>query len=140
MTARIGIRWALVLLLAVVLILGGSAYWWHHALWTPTQTPEMTLEIQPGAASTTILHQLADAGILPSIPAGRLYLEGPARGREMHWGTYVIPSSSRPVDILEQLLQGRVKQFSLTVIEGMNSEDIKEVLDAAGIAGTEGWP
>ncbi len=140
MTAPLAIRWAAVLFLAAVLVLGGSALWWHHALWTPTHTPETTLEIQPGAASTTILHHLADAGILPSIPAGRLYLEGPARGREMQWGTYVIPASSRPVDVLEMLLQGRVKQFNLTVIEGMSSEEIKEVLDAAGVAGTEDWP
>ncbi|MEN8163950.1 MAG: endolytic transglycosylase MltG, partial [Acidobacteriota bacterium] len=140
MTARLVIRWTAFLLLTVVFVLGGLAYWWHQALWTPTQTPEKTLDIQPGAGATSILHQLADAEILPSVPAGRLYLEGPARGREMQWGTYVIPASSRPVDVLEMLLQGRVKQFSLTVIEGMSSEDIKHVLDAAGVDGTEVWP
>ncbi len=139
MTLSRVIGWAALLLLTAVLVLGGSGLWWHHRLWTPTNTPETTLVVQPGAASTAILHQLAGAGILTSVLAGRLYLEGPARGREMQWGTYVIPASSRPVDVLEQLLQGRVKQFNVTVIEGMSSEDIQGILEKAGVAGIEDW-
>ncbi len=133
------IRWTAVLLLTAGLLLAGSGLWWHNRLWTPTHTPETTLVVQPGAASTTILHQLADAGILTSVPAGRIYLEGPARGREMQWGTYIIPASSRPVDVLEMLLRGRVKQFKLTVIEGMSSEEIQAVLEKAGVADIEDW-
>lgn len=140
MNASTTSRWAVRLLLGVVLVLGAAVLWWHHVLWTPTDTPETTLEIQQGATSTTILRQLAHAGLLPSIPAGRLYLEGPARGREVRWGTYVIPARSRSVDVLEILLQGRVKLLNLTVIEGMSSRDIKRVLDAAGVTGTEAWP
>ncbi len=139
MTLARVIRWTALLFLTTVLVLGGSGLWWHHKLWTPTNTPETTLVVQPGATSTAILHQLAGAGILTSVLAGRLYLEGPARGREMQWGTYVIPASSRPVDVLEQLLQGRVKQFNVTVIEGMSSEDIQTILEKAGVTGIEDW-
>lgn len=139
MTVRVAIRSVAALLFFGCLVLGGSGLWWYRALWTPTSTPETTIEIRLGAASTAILRQLADTGILPSVPAGRLYLEGPARGREMQWGTYVIPASSRPVDVLEMVLQGRVKQFDLTVIEGMNSEEVQGVLKAAGVNETENW-
>ena len=140
MTASPAFRRTVGLLLAVVFLLGLTVLWWRHVLWTPTLGPEMTLDIQKGAASMTILHQLARAGLMPSVPAGRLYLEVPARGREMQWGTYVIPARSRPVDILEMLLQGRVKPLSMTVVEGMSSLDIKRVLEAAGVTGAENWP
>jgi len=140
MTVSRIIRWTAVLLLTALLVLAGSGLWWHQMLWTPTQTPEMTLEIQPGAASTTILHQLADAEILRSILAGRLYLEGAARGREMRWGTYDIPAGVRPVEVLEMFLQGRVKQFHLTIIEGLSGEEIMGILAEAGVARTEDWP
>ncbi len=140
MTASPGFRWAAVFLLAVLFATGGAALWWRHTLWTPADNPRSTLEIQTGAASMAILQQLAQAGVMPSVLAGRLYLEGPARGREMHWGTYVIPARSRPVDILEVLLQGRVKQLTLTVVEGTNSSDIQGILEAAGVMDTDLWP
>ncbi len=139
MTASSAFRWAVVFLLAAFLTAGITALWWRHALWTPTDRPELTLEVRTGAASTTILHQLSQAGLMPSVSAGRLYLEGPARGREMQWGTYVIPARSRPVDILEMLLQGRVKPLTLTVVEGTSSSDIKGILDAAGVLDTDIW-
>lgn len=140
MTAASFFRWATRLFFIVVLLLGASVLWWRHQLWTPTISPESTLEIKQGASSTSILRQLQQAALLPSIPAGRLYLEGPARGREMQWGTYVVPAQSRPVDVIDMLLQGRVKPIHLTVIEGMSSGEIKAVLDAAGITDTESWP
>lgn len=139
MTIRGAIRWTAALLLLGCLGLGAAGLWWYHTLWTPTPTPETTIEVLPGTPSTAILRQLADTGNLPSVAAGRLYLEGPARGREMQWGTYVIPASSRPVDVLEMVLQGRVKQFDLTVIEGMNSEEIQEVLTVAAVTHAENW-
>ena len=140
MTASSGFRWAAVFLLAVFLVAGITALWWRHALWTPTDNPELTLDIRTGAASMTILHQLAQTGLMPSVPAGRLYLEGPARGREMQWGTYVIPARSRPVDTLEMLLQGRVKQLTLVVVEGTSSSDIQGILQEAGVLETDSWP
>jgi len=140
MTASSAFRWAAVFLLAVFFVAGITALWWRHALCTPTDNPELTLDIRTGAASMTILHQLAQTGLMPSVPAGRLYLEGPARGREMQWGTYVIPARSRPVDTLEMLLQGRVKQLTLVVVEGTSSSDIQEILQEAGVLETDSWP
>ncbi len=126
-------------LVAVAVVIGIIALWWRDTLWTPTNTPELTVEIQEGATSTTILQQLAEAGLMPSVPAGRLYLEGPARGREMQWGTYIIPAHSRPVDVLDLLLQGRVMPLRLTVVEGTSSADIEGILDAAGVLDTKSW-
>ena len=132
-------RWTAILLVVVAVVTGIVALWWRDALWTPTNTPELTLEVQAGAASQTILQQLAGVGLMPSVSAGRLYLEGPARGRELQWGTYIIPAHSRPVDVLETLLQGRVMPLILTVVEGTNSADIKELLDSAGVLKTDAW-
>lgn len=140
MTLRGAFRWAAALLLLGCLCLGAAGLWWYRSLWTPTSAPETTIEVLPGTPSTVILRQMADNGVLPSVTAGRLYLEGPRRGREMQWGTYVFPASSPPVENLELLLQGRVKQFDLTVIEGMNSQEILDVLAAADVDDTESWP
>lgn len=139
MIVSLAFRWAGGLLLATVVALGAAALWWRYLLWTPTGSPEITIEVEMGAASTTVLHQLADAELLPSVLAGRLYLESLARGRTIQWGTYLIPARSRPADVLERLLQGRVKLLNLTVIEGMNSADIQGVLDEAGIADSQNW-
>jgi UPF0755 protein len=76
---------------------------------------------------------------MPSIMAGRLYLEVPARGREMQWGTYIIPPRSRPVDTLEMILLGTVQPLTVTIIEGMNSLEIRDVLGKAGVKGVQDW-
>ena len=141
MTRSSIIRWAAAAFLcSIVLIFCIGVVWWYHVLWTPANTAETTLEIQPGTASITILRQLKDLGLMPSITAGRLYLEVPARGREMQWGTYIIPPGSRPVDTLEMILLGKVQLLKVTIIEGMNSLEIRDVLGNAGVNGVQDWP
>jgi len=139
MTRSTLIRWTAAVLGTLVLTLCGASGWWYHVLWTPVHTPETSLEIQPGTGSKIILRQLKNLGLLPSLPAGRLYLEVLARDREMQWGTYIIPPRSRPVDVLETVLQGKVLPLVVTVIEGMDSPAIRDVLMAAGVRGVQDW-
>jgi UPF0755 protein len=97
------------------------------------------LTVPPGAAATSVLEDLNRQGLLPSVLAGKLYLRLFAGGRNLHFGHYQVPAHSRPVDVLELLLDGRVETIEVTIVEGSGLETISERFSAAGIGQPGDW-
>jgi UPF0755 protein len=71
--------------------------------------------------------------------AGRLYLRARASGRTLHWGHYVVPAGSRPVDVLEMLLDGRVEMFEITVVEGADAVTISDQFTSLRVGTAADW-
>jgi len=128
-----------ILLLVLLVGLGTAGFWAYRTLWLPTDAPETPVKIPPGMGTSAILDILRADGLVPSPLTARLYLETFGRGRQLRWGTYLVPAGAPPVTTLEKLLEGRVETLRLTVIEGMTATDIRGVLDHAGVTGTERW-
>lgn len=127
---------------AVVLTLAFAAaglLWLHHGLWGVRSPQLVELEIAEGMSARQILILLIDEGLLPSEAAGRLYLRAEADGRAMRFGHYVFPSGSRPVDVLEQILEGRVEMFSITVVEGSDAVSIGDQFSELGVGSAADW-
>lgn len=110
---------------------------WSLLLSGPSREVEVT--VAEGASASEVLEQLADTGLLPSPLAGRVYLAVAARGRSFRWGRYAVPAGSRPVDVLEQLLDGRVEATVVTLVEGLTVDEVAERLVSAGFGTPAEW-
>jgi len=126
-------------ILAFLLVLGvvlGAITW---SLFRPGPDREIRLEIPAGAPVRQALTIVHEKGLLPVPLTGRLYLALRGRGRSVHFGHYRIPPGSRPADVLEQLLDGRVVMVEVTVPEGKTAGEISALMVAAGIGTPDGW-
>ena len=117
-------------------VLAAAAAW---SLLRPGPAREIRVEVREGAGASRVLADLHRRGLVPLPLTGRLYLALAARGRLFHYGRYRIPPRSRPVDVIGQLLEGRVLMVSVTVVEGSTLADIGARMAAAGIGSPNGW-
>jgi len=124
---------------AVGLLVLLAAMWLTWSLLRPGPEREIILEIPSGASASQALSILHEKELLPSPLIGRLYLAMCGHGRSVHLGHYRIPPASRPTDVLERLLEGRVIMIEVTVPEGKTAEEIAELMAAAGIGTPDGW-
>ena len=95
--------------------------------------------VAPGSSARRVLDQLAEHGLLPSRLAGRVYLAAAGAGRSFRFGHYRIAARTRPVDVLERLLEGMVETVRVTVVEGLPAGELGELCTAAGIGTAEQW-
>lgn len=132
-------RFAVAALTAALAAASLVVVWSYWALWRPLDNPEVDLVVEEGESARQVLEQLHDTGLLPSRPAGRLYLRMFGGGRTLRWGSYRFPAGSRPADALERILEGRVETVSVTVVEGWTAEEIAQACVGTGIGSLEDW-
>ncbi|WP_439134755.1 endolytic transglycosylase MltG [Pseudomaricurvus sp.] len=150
----------LLVLLSICLCLAAGLYAWRW-LHTPIQIPEQQqiLDLSPGDSLSRVAYRLR----------GQIGLEYPrilvlyakiAKSTNIKLGEYELPARVTPVELLQQLHEGRVKQRTLTLVEGttfaealtlighhqylqatLTGEDVATVRDRLGItqSNPEGW-
>ena len=123
---------------ALALTVAGAS-WLHHDLWGVRAAHTVELEIPSGTPVRQILSLLHNERLLPSQAAARIYLRAQARGRALRFGHYIFLSGSRPVDVLETVLEGMVEMFSVTVVEGSDATVIGDEFAALGVGTTAEW-
>lgn len=133
------LRIFLALSLTVLALATATGVWFHGALWGSRSTGEVEIEVSAGSTAREILSSLRNDGLLPSELAGRLYLRGWAKGRSFHYGRYLFKPGSRPVDVIETILDGRVEIFELTIVEGSEAEDIGRQFTGLGVGSPAEW-
>jgi UPF0755 protein len=129
--------WATFALSLVVVAAGGL--WIYQSLWGTRSPRAVELEIASGSTAREILAQLHAESLLPSVLAGRIFLKTLAPGQSLYYGHYRFPSASRPVDVLETILEGAVKMFTVTVVEGSNVAAIGEQFAGLGLGTADEW-
>jgi UPF0755 protein len=129
--------WATFALSLVVVAAGGL--WIYQSLWGTRSPRAVELEIAPGSTAREILAQLHAESLLPSVFAGRIFLKTLAPGQSLYYGHYRFPSASRPVDVLETILEGAVKMFTVTVVEGSSVAAIGEQFAGLGLGTADEW-
>jgi len=122
---------------AVLSAIAGT--WFHHTLWGWRSISQVEMEVATGSTARQILTGLRKDGLLPSELAGRIYLRVWAKGRSFRYGRYAFPPASRPVDVIETILEGRVEIFEVTIVEGSEAEDIGAQFVNLGVGSTEEW-
>lgn len=120
-------------LILVVAILGGisgTGLFIQRSLNTPLKLPDTgsTLEVPAGTTLSVLAVQLARDGILtrPLILTSYARLTGQANAIKA--GEYDLTSGTTPRRLLQQLVEGRVKLHSLTIIEGWTTRDLARAL------------
>ena len=125
----------------LVLLASGAAgsIWFYNTLWGWRSSSKVEIEIDEGSSARQILGLLEREGLAPSTLASRLYLRGWGQGRKLHYGRYVFNAGMRPADVLENVLDGRVEMFALTLVEGSDAESIGAQFVDLGVGSASEW-
>jgi UPF0755 protein len=121
---------AFTMLSVIVLALGAGAGFWLNAYMEAPLTlaeEEYSLDVVKGSALGTVAATLADDGLLryPRLFAlvGRLS----GKAERIQAGEYTITNGVTPTLLLDQLVEGRIKLHSITIVEGWT---VSELIDA----------
>ena len=133
---------AVVLLVVLaVMIYGYSLYYfmpWEFPKEGLRDEPIITL-VPQGAAFNKVASNLESAGLVPSrhrfLILGRLT----DKDRKVQWGEYEIRRGTQPIDILNQLVSGKVKTYKITVPEGYSVRQIAILLESANLIGSQAF-
>ncbi|OOZ00134.1 endolytic transglycosylase MltG [Solemya velum gill symbiont] len=117
--------------LLVLLVVGAAAgYWLWHDYQRFQQAPlvlsdrGVNYRIEPGTTLTAIANDLADKGILRQPLYLRLLARERADANRIKAGEYHIPGGTTAVALLDQLVRGKVIEYSVTLIEGWNFQQV----------------
>jgi UPF0755 protein len=121
---------AFTMLSVIVLALGAGAGFWLSAYMEAPLTlaeEEYSLDVVKGSALGTVAATLANDGLLryPRLFAlvGRLS----GKAERIQAGEYTITNGVTPTLLLDQLVEGRIKLHSITIVEGWT---VSELIDA----------
>lgn len=132
------IRRLFLTVLAAMLVLGlvtAGAVYLDYQQWLASPVHEdaagLEVDIPRGSSFRAVRDRLHEAGLLADRP---WYFEFLARERELagqlRAGEYRIPAHASPPEVLEQLVRGRVIQYSFTIIEGWTFRQLRAAINA----------
>jgi UPF0755 protein len=112
---------SLAILITGILVAGLALYIdYRHFLASPLAVPEqgMTLTVAPGTSIAGVAQRLEQQGVVSSSGYLRAYARLHGLASRIQVGEYAIVPGTTPPALMEQLVIGRVIQYSLTVVEG----------------------
>ncbi|MCW8827280.1 MAG: endolytic transglycosylase MltG, partial [Gammaproteobacteria bacterium] len=112
-------------LAAVGILLGSFVIGWYwlgyqQFLDTPIQLKEaeQSLQIDPGQSLRVVARNLAKEGIITDERYFRLLARLSGKSSKIQAGEYLLTEPLRPEALLNKLVEGKVRQYGLTLIEG----------------------
>ncbi len=126
------IRWGIGITLGVVVVAGAIAWWLDRSLHEPLALPEdgYALEVTRGMSLTSVAGRLADAGVLRRPRLLSWYGRLTGRAASIQAGEYEIAPGTTAASLLQQLVDGRVRLHTLTIVEGWTVRDLLPALAA----------
>lgn len=111
-------RWFL-LTLVMALALWSGVTWYQQGLQRPLALDdELALEVLKGGSLGQVVRQLGRDGVIGQPGALLVYARLHGRGSQIHAGEYLIAPGTTPLELLTILESGRVRLFSVTLVEG----------------------
>ncbi len=95
--------------------------------------PSPLFVVPRGATLRRVGRELERDGLVRSALAFRLLGRWEQAGSKLHWGEYELSSAMAPREILERMVEGRVKTYDVTLPEGLSAREIVERLAASGL-------
>jgi UPF0755 protein len=131
------------LIVLILLLLGGGAGAWlfqqlRHAAHTPgTATEIQRFEVPAGSSMRTVLQALQQQQLITDARKLELYLRCCKRGTPLAAGNvkagrYRMVPGQPPLEILRQLVEGRVALERVTILEGWTFSQMREHLAKQG--------
>jgi len=132
----VGIACLLVLSLAIILFFYTAIY-----LRTPSDVKglEKTIDVRRGMTFKEVAYLLEDEGIIRGIK--RFILLGRLSGAspKIKAGEYELSSDMTPLQVLDALTRGKVKQYKVFIPEGYTVFQIAEFLESKGVTDREAF-
>jgi len=112
-------------LLGIVVLVASLVAGWFWQSYTQypyniTNFPggDKTFVIKPGAAISTVVNDLIAEGIIDDRSRFMWMINHNEKSRQIQAGEYLISPDMTPNDILQKFIDGKVKQYAFTVVEG----------------------
>ncbi|OGP08268.1 MAG: hypothetical protein A2048_07490 [Deltaproteobacteria bacterium GWA2_45_12] len=104
------------------------------------QNPQtIILEIPPGASLKTISRLLFENKVIPHKLSFELYARLIKKANKLKAGEYELEAGLRPLQVLDKMVAGQVRQYALTIPEGFNLDQIGDILITKGLATKQEW-
>ncbi len=123
-------------LAGVLLILGAVAAGWGWKEYTAfVDTPlavsaEGTdFNVAQGATFSSVAKQLQAQGMIQDAKLFRIMVRLHSKGSSLKAGEYFITAGTTPRQLLQQLAEGRVRQYSLTLLEGWSFRQMMQAVN-----------
>jgi UPF0755 protein len=139
------LKWIFSLLLVLVVLVLGALWWAWSDLNRYGDRPlaalgeQKVFEIRPGANLKAIAHGLARAGFIRNPFKFQLLARLHKLDRRLKAGEYLLSARQSPLQILEDLVDGRVMLHKLTIPEGYTLAQIVALASRSGLAGAKGF-
>ncbi|MFY9556299.1 MAG: endolytic transglycosylase MltG [Blastocatellia bacterium] len=118
-------------LVIVLFAAAAFAIWVWRAVTKPVehQSADRIVTVDQGAGTQTIIARLADAGVVPSPLALKIYLRLTGRGNNLKAGDYKFSSPISPLQAIDKIRRGEVYLERVTIPEGYNRFEIAETFE-----------
>ena len=122
-------------ILAVAIVVGGAYAAFSYYWLSPTEkfTPPREVTIEKGESFRQIARALADAGVVRSALALRLYGQMSETARQIKPGDYAFNGGERIPDVMRHLVRGDFVVVTVTIPEGLTVHQIAERLAETGL-------
>jgi len=116
----------------VIFAIIGFSYWVYRSLHTPYahNKSNQFIQIPHGSSPGQIFTKLTSEGILSSPTPLKIYLKITGAGNEMQAGEYQFQSPITPLEVLDELKNGKLRTVKLTIPEGFTRFDIAKRIAA----------
>ncbi len=119
-------RTLLVIFTLIMLVAGGFSFWLYNALHSPVShgNAEQYIVIDQGTSTNSILKTLEKNNILQAPLATKIYVRFFNADAKMQAGDYKFPSPISPIELINQLKNGKKRTKTLTIPEGWTRFEI----------------
>ncbi len=118
-------------ILNIFIFLGGGFYLTsRHALYSPAHAQDdVLLVFEKGENMRQIARQLYRHKLIKSLIIFEIYLRWHGKAAALQAGEYLFKKDMNMLDIIEQMIQGRVLLHPICIVEGLTSQQISETLN-----------
>jgi len=114
-------------------------FWLFLSLPSAAQHRVETLEIKPGTDALSIGKLLEIQGVITDAHQFFLWSWLRKSSHKLQAGEYAFPSSFTPVEVFDQLINGRVVEHRVTFPEGSTLRDVAKILAGSGLVSEDAF-
>ena len=123
-------------LLALSILFGSITlgyFWWDYKTYLNSSllpdNATLSITVKSGTNLTKLLHQLNQEGLVTKPQYLLWYARLFSDPNKLHVGEYSVQGNDTPLTLIEKLLSGKVKLYSITLIEGWNFSQMMAVVN-----------
>ncbi len=113
--------------------LAAGYFWWDYKTYLNSpllvNTAELSVTVKPGSNLTRLLYRLKEQGLVTKPRYLLWYARLLSNPDKLHVGEYLVTKEDTPLSLVEKFLSGKVKLYSLTIIEGWNFSQMMDVVN-----------